>query len=83
MLHEPKCATCGKPSTCFDADDHFCRECCPTCVANWGAPPVESWWSRAKKRVKPWLIWAAAMGPVAALIAERIAHLFGICLGMH
>lgn len=40
-------------------------------------------WSRFKKWLKPKLIWVAAMGPLAALIVERVAHLFGICLGFH
>jgi len=27
------------------------------------------------------LLWGAGLGPVAVLIVDRVAHLFGICLG--
>lgn len=34
-----------------------------------------------RTQIKVWLIRLAALGPIAYLVADRIGHLFGICLG--
>ena len=34
-----------------------------------------------KARATRALIWVAALGPTAVIIADRVAHFFGICLG--
>ncbi len=34
-----------------------------------------------KARAIRLLLWLAAFGPAAALIADRVAHFFGVCLG--
>ena len=34
-----------------------------------------------KTRLRRALIWLGGVGPLAWLIADKIGHLFGICLG--
>lgn len=34
-----------------------------------------------KTRLRRFLIWVAALGPPALFIADKVAHLFGICIG--
>jgi hypothetical protein len=34
-----------------------------------------------KGRVVRVLLWVAALGPTAVVVADRVAHFFGVCLG--
>ena len=36
---------------------------------------------RFKARAIRILIWVAALGPTAVIVADRVAHFFGVCLG--
>lgn len=35
----------------------------------------------ARRNLRRGLLWLTMAGPLAVLIADRIGHLFGICLG--
>lgn len=43
------------------------------------AKPERSAAIRAK--AKTLLLWSAALGPTALFFADKVAHLFGVCLG--
>lgn len=37
--------------------------------------------TKIKFRFRNFLLWVATLGPTAYLVADRVAHLFGFCLG--
>jgi len=43
--------------------------------------PLADLKSSTKAYISRLLLWGAGLGPVAVLIVDRLAHLFGICLG--
>lgn len=38
--------------------------------------------AQTKMKFRRLLLWLAAAGPVALVIADKIGHVFGICLGV-
>lgn len=38
--------------------------------------------AKTKAKARRALIWLGTLGPLALLIADRVGHLFGICLGV-
>jgi hypothetical protein len=38
---------------------------------------------QAKSTVRTVLIWLAAFGPATLLMADRLGHALGICIGAH
>lgn len=39
--------------------------------------------SRMKSRVRATLLLIASLGPIAFVVADRLGHFFGICIGAH
>ncbi len=74
-----RCPECGQ----LPWFNHRCNKRPMDLTQTTESAPIAHKHSPFKARVQRILLWAAASGPFIALVADRVAHAFGICLGVH